>query len=96
MRSLAAITLTCALAVSATVAAAPAGAGGDQSDVTVRLVTHDSFAVSKSVLRDFTKQTGIDVEVLPAGDGGSALEPGDPHEGRARSATCSSASTTRS
>jgi thiamine transport system substrate-binding protein len=73
MRSLAAITLTCALVVSATVAATPAGAGGDQRDVTVRLVTHDSFSVSKSVLRDFTKQTGVDVEVLPSGDGGSAL-----------------------
>ena len=74
MRSLAAITLTLALAVSAATVAAPhAGAGGDQRDVTLRLVTHDSFSVSKSVLRDFTKQTGIDVDVLPAGDAGATL-----------------------
>jgi thiamine transport system substrate-binding protein len=73
MRSLAVITLTLTLAVAATTGAAPAGAGGDRSDVTVRLVTHDSFSVSKSVLRTFTRKTGIDVEVLPSGDGGSAL-----------------------
>jgi thiamine transport system substrate-binding protein len=42
-------------------------------DVTIRLVTHDSFAISKSVLRDFTRTTGVHVEVLPAGDAGAAL-----------------------
>lgn len=42
-------------------------------DVTIRLVTHDSFAISKSVLRDFARTTGIHVEVLPAGDAGAAL-----------------------
>jgi thiamine transport system substrate-binding protein len=40
---------------------------------TVTLVTHDSFAVSKPVLRAFTKQTGIKVRVLKSGDAGAAL-----------------------
>ena len=44
----------------------------------------------------FTKQTGIKVKILQAGDAGPGAEPGDPHQGRTRSATCSSASTTRS
>jgi thiamine transport system substrate-binding protein len=53
---------------------------GDDSDAstngagdTVTLVTHDSFAVSKSVLKAFTKQTGITVKVLKNGDAGAAL-----------------------
>jgi thiamine transport system substrate-binding protein len=40
---------------------------------TVTLVTHDSFAVSKPVLRAFTRQTGITVKVLKNGDAGAAL-----------------------
>jgi thiamine transport system substrate-binding protein len=40
---------------------------------TVTLVTHDSFAVSKPVLRAFTKQTGITVKVLKNGDAGTAV-----------------------
>jgi thiamine transport system substrate-binding protein len=49
------------------------GSGSGGTDDTVTLVTHDSFAVSKSVLRDFTKQTGITVKVLKNGDAGAAL-----------------------
>ena len=44
-----------------------------KSDVTITLVTHDSFAMSKRVLADFTKQTGITVKLLAAGDAGAAL-----------------------
>lgn len=40
---------------------------------TVTLVTHDSFAVSRSVLRVFEHRTGIDVRVLKAGDAGAEL-----------------------
>ncbi|MFI5805472.1 thiamine ABC transporter substrate binding subunit [Streptomyces sp. NPDC051561] len=40
---------------------------------TVTLVSHDSFAVSDSVLKEFTKQTGYTVKVLNSGDAGSAL-----------------------
>ena len=44
-----------------------------KADTTITLVTHDSFAVSKSVLAAFTKQTGIRVKILQAGDAGAAL-----------------------
>ena len=70
------VLLGCTLGSSA-LAAAPAGAtvpgGRDPSDVTLTLVTHDSFAISKSVLRAFTLETGISVRVLPSGDAGAAL-----------------------
>lgn len=44
-----------------------------RSQVTITLVTHDAFAASKSVLRIFTRETGINVRVLRAGDAGAAL-----------------------
>ncbi len=47
-----------------------AGAG---EEVTITLVSHDSFSVSEEVLDAFTEQTGITVELLPSGDAGSAL-----------------------
>ncbi|MEW1692046.1 thiamine ABC transporter substrate binding subunit [Streptomyces sp. NPDC091265] len=40
---------------------------------TVTLVSHDSFNVSKGVLKDFTRQTGYTVKVLKSGDAGAAL-----------------------
>ncbi|KUN01652.1 ABC transporter substrate-binding protein [Streptomyces yokosukanensis] len=40
---------------------------------TVTLVSHDSWAVSKSVLRDFEKKTGYKVHVLKDGDAGQAV-----------------------
>lgn len=56
-------------------AAAPSSGGDDPTDeaVTITLVTHDSFNVSEDVLAAFTDETGITVEVLPAGDAGSVL-----------------------
>ena len=59
------------VALCVTSAAVPAGAG--RSEVTITLVTHDSFNVSKSVIRSFTRRTGITVKVLRAGDAGQAL-----------------------
>jgi thiamine transport system substrate-binding protein len=59
-----------ALAVAATGLVAPATAA---DRTTITLVTHDSFAVSKSVLARFERDTGINVKVLQAGDAGSAL-----------------------
>ncbi|MQY39328.1 Thiamine-binding periplasmic protein [Streptomyces sp. RB17] len=53
------------------------GSGGhttssaDSKNVT--LVSHDSWAVSKSVLKDFEKQTGYKVHVLKDGDAGQAV-----------------------
>jgi thiamine transport system substrate-binding protein len=40
---------------------------------TLRLMTHDSFAVSDEVLAEFEAQTGAKVQVLESGDAGSAL-----------------------
>jgi thiamine transport system substrate-binding protein len=51
----------------------PAPGGAARKRETIRLVTHDSFAVSTNVLRAFTKRTGITVKILRAGDAGSAL-----------------------
>jgi thiamine transport system substrate-binding protein len=45
----------------------------DDGHVTLRLVTHDSFAVSDDVLHAFTKETGIDVKIVASGDAGAVL-----------------------
>jgi len=42
---------------------------GDQ----VRLLTHDSFALSDGVLDAFTEETGIDVELIQGGDAGTVV-----------------------
>ena len=63
------IALVGALASTATVETA----GSATRNVTLRLVTHDSFAVSESVLARFTKRTGIKVRILNSGDAGAAL-----------------------
>lgn len=42
-------------------------------EVTITLVTHDSFSVSDEVLEAFTEETGITVELLASGDAGSML-----------------------
>ncbi|MEO6318540.1 MAG: thiamine ABC transporter substrate-binding protein, partial [Acidimicrobiales bacterium] len=52
---------------------------GDDADstaddtVTLRLLTHDSFAVSDGVLAAFTEDTGIEVELLQGGDAGTVV-----------------------
>ena len=48
-------------------------AGPTAGSKTLTLVTHDSFAVSKPVLRAFTRQTGWKVRILKNGDAGAAL-----------------------
>ena len=58
-----------ALALVATTTACSDGGG----DKVVTVVTHDSFAVSKPVLRAFTARTGWKVRVLKNGDAGAAL-----------------------
>jgi thiamine transport system substrate-binding protein len=67
--------LLLALVVTATAClfAAPAAPASAASPTTITLVTHDSFAVSKSVLAAFRKQTGITVKILQSGDAGAAL-----------------------
>lgn len=41
--------------------------------VTVRLLTHDSFAVSDDVLAGFTEDTGINVRLIQGGDAGTVV-----------------------
>ena len=40
---------------------------------TVTIVSHDSFSVTEELLAGFEEQTGIDVEILTAGDAGEML-----------------------
>lgn len=51
------------------------GDGGDEpaAPVTLRLLTHDSFAISDEVLAAFTDETGIEVELLQGGDAGTVV-----------------------
>ncbi|TLS41648.1 thiamine ABC transporter substrate-binding protein [Streptomyces montanus] len=50
------------------------GSGDTSADSkTVTLVSHDSFAASKSVIKDFEKQSGYKVKVLKDGDAGQAV-----------------------
>ena len=45
----------------------------DVGDVTLTLVTHDSFAITEGVFESFRDTTGITVEVLTSGDVGSLV-----------------------
>ncbi|MCH5675671.1 thiamine ABC transporter substrate-binding protein [Streptomyces gilvus] len=57
-----------------TLSACGSSGGASASDSkTVTLVSHDSWAVSKSVLADFEKQSGYKVHVLKDGDAGQAV-----------------------
>ncbi|MCH7790634.1 MAG: thiamine ABC transporter substrate-binding protein, partial [Acidobacteria bacterium] len=47
--------------------------GYDGAGTSITLVTHDSFAVSDGTLEAFTDQTGIEVEVITAGDTGDLV-----------------------
>ena len=77
MRRLAELTLAVSILVTAAAVAGPIGATAsataDSSGTTITLMTHDSFSVSKSVIRQFTKQTGVKVNVLPSGDAKAAV-----------------------
>ena len=66
-----ATTVSAALLAGALVACS-AGGGGDDgpSSSTVTLVTHDSFAMPKKVMREFERESGYTVEVLRSGDAG--------------------------
>src|SRR3954454_18812286 len=46
------------------------GGSSGAAGKTVTIATHDSWAMSKQVLADFTKQTGITVKIQPHGDAG--------------------------
>ncbi|TBO58192.1 thiamine ABC transporter substrate-binding protein [Streptomyces kasugaensis] len=69
------ITVTAvAAAVGMTALAACGSSDGGSTDAkTVTLVSHDSFAVSKSVLAGFEKESGYQVKVVQSGDAGKAV-----------------------
>ncbi len=64
-----------AVALGGTALAGCGGSGGDQAAdaKTVRLVSHDSFAVSKSVLKEFERSSGYKVQMVKGGDAGKAV-----------------------
>jgi len=49
------------------------GAGQPAEPVVLRLMTHDSFDISKETMAQFTEQTGNEVEIFKAGDGGEVV-----------------------
>ncbi|WTV90543.1 thiamine ABC transporter substrate-binding protein [Streptomyces jietaisiensis] len=62
------------LTLSACGSSSGSGDSGSGKDAkTVTLVSHDSWAVSKSVLKDFEKKSGYTVKVLKDGDAGQAV-----------------------
>jgi thiamine transport system substrate-binding protein len=68
----AAVTVVLALAGTLT-ACGGSGSGSAEDDKTVTLVTHDSFAASKPVLKEFTRRTGYKIKILRGGDAGAAV-----------------------
>jgi thiamine transport system substrate-binding protein len=65
------LAIACVLVIGSVVTAVPASGAADTTSIT--LVTHDSFAASKSVLAAFTRQSGVKVRILQSGDAGAAL-----------------------
>jgi thiamine transport system substrate-binding protein len=70
---LAALIVAACSSSSSTATTAGGGTAKPPAGTTITLVSHDSYAVSKSVLAAFTKQTGIHVRILKSGDAGAAL-----------------------
>lgn len=66
--ALAGLTLSAVMAACGSGSSAPTGAA-----VTLRLLTHDSFVLSDGLLADFTRDTGIKVELLQGGDAGTVV-----------------------
>lgn len=58
---------------TATSASTPAEPAAADEPTTVRLLTHDSFAVSQQLLDDLKAQTGITLEVVTGGDAGAMV-----------------------
>ncbi|MQT03907.1 thiamine ABC transporter substrate-binding protein [Streptomyces jumonjinensis] len=76
-KKMAVTALAAALGVSTLAACGGESSSGDSAgkkpSKTVTLVSHDSFAASDAVLKEFTEQTGYQVKVLKSGDAGVAL-----------------------
>jgi thiamine transport system substrate-binding protein len=65
------LVVACVLVLGSVVAGG--SASGAAPSTTITLVTHDSFAASKSVLAAFTRESGVKVRILQQGDAGAAL-----------------------
>lgn len=61
------------LVIAGLATACSAGGGATDGPVVVRLMTHDSFDVSAELIATFEAETGIQVEIFKAGDGGEML-----------------------
>ncbi len=73
-RTLLAALLAVALAACGDDAAQTSSERVERADeVTLRLLTHDSFALSDGLLESFTEETGIRVELLQGGDAGTVV-----------------------
>jgi thiamine transport system substrate-binding protein len=49
-------------------------ADGRERPVTITLLTHDSFDVSRRVVRAFERASGVEVRILPIGDAGQLVD----------------------
>ncbi|WP_324788896.1 thiamine ABC transporter substrate-binding protein [Streptomyces sp. H51] len=67
------VAVAAGLGLVALSACGSSGDSGATDSKTVTLVSHDSWAVSKSVLKDFEKSSGYQVKVLKDGDAGQAV-----------------------
>ena len=63
----------CSLSPTSTSAPATTSASPTASAGTVRLLAHDSFAVSQELIAAFEQQTGLHLEVITAGDAGTMV-----------------------
>ncbi|MEY2454899.1 MAG: thiamine transport system substrate-binding protein [Acidimicrobiaceae bacterium] len=64
---------TALIAVGLIASACSGGSGEGTKGRTITLVAHDSFAVSDSVLKEFSDRTGITVNVVKGGDAGAVV-----------------------
>ncbi|MCT2594207.1 thiamine ABC transporter substrate-binding protein [Streptomyces sp. N2-109] len=68
-----ALTIALGLALLSACSGSDGSQGGGDGAKSVTLVTHDSFRVSKKLLREFTEKTGYKVRILRGGDAGAAV-----------------------
>ncbi|NTU75056.1 MAG: thiamine ABC transporter substrate-binding protein, partial [Anaerolineaceae bacterium] len=62
--------LMCIVVAALLAGCAPATPAGP---VTLKVMTHDSFAASEPVIQQFEKDNAVKVEILKSGDGGAVL-----------------------
>jgi thiamine transport system substrate-binding protein len=82
-RAATAVLTTLALGSALGLAGCASDAGSGHDGKTVTIATHDSWAMSKEVMAEFKKETGITVKIQPHGDAGEltnklVLTKGDP------------------